>query len=125
MICTFFLFIYVQKYNFYCIVLKYQMMFASRRCYITSNLEQVLKIMLFQIDNVYYISKCQIKPANKQFSTLKNDYEMATTNDTVIEECHDDDLASLQTQYKFVDISKIAELEPNQTIGELLIYVCN
>ncbi|ERL93693.1 hypothetical protein D910_10980 [Dendroctonus ponderosae] len=72
---------------------------------------------MIQVDKVYYISRCQLKPANKQFNSLKNEYEMAMSNETVIEECLDDDLSKVQTQYDFVEISKIVELEANQTIG--------
>lgn len=65
---------------------------------------------------MYLISKCTLKPANKQFSTLKNDYEMNMTNDTVIEECND--AADMpQVQYNFRSIQDIQQLEPNSTIG--------
>ncbi|KAH1028515.1 replication protein A 70 kDa DNA-binding subunit [Dendroctonus ponderosae] len=74
---------------------------------------------MIQVDKVYYISRCQLKPANKQFNSLKNEYEMAMSNETVIEECLDDDLSKVQTQYDFVEISKIVELEANQTIDVL------
>ena len=35
---------------------------------------------------MYYISKGSLKTANKQYSSLKNDYEMSINNDTIIEE---------------------------------------
>ncbi|KAH1021801.1 hypothetical protein HUJ04_011286 [Dendroctonus ponderosae] len=60
---------------------------------------------MIQVDKVYYISGCQLKPANKQFNSLKNEYEMAMSNETVIEECLDDDLSKVQTQYDFVEIN--------------------
>ena len=40
----------------------------------------------FEVDKVYYISKCQVKNANKQYSSLKNDYEMTFRDETEVEE---------------------------------------
>ncbi|XP_030753386.1 replication protein A 70 kDa DNA-binding subunit [Sitophilus oryzae] len=69
-----------------------------------------------EVDKVYYISKCQLKPANKQFSNLKNDYEMTMVNDTLIEECHDDTSTAPHLRYDFVPIQTIPELETNKII---------
>ena len=71
---------------------------------------------------MYYFSKCQLKPANKQFNTLKNDYEMTIGNETVIEECLNDDGLVPQVKYSFVPISSVAEL----AVGALIdvIGVC-
>ncbi|XP_076272924.1 replication protein A 70 isoform X2 [Rhynchophorus ferrugineus] len=70
-----------------------------------------------EIDKVYYISKCMLKPANKQFSNLKNDYEMTMVNETVIEECQDDDMGAVpQINYNFVPVKQIMELDPKSII---------
>ncbi|CAG9818455.1 unnamed protein product [Phaedon cochleariae] len=70
-----------------------------------------------QVDKVYFISKCQLKSANKQYSTLKNDYEMTMTPETIIQECHDVDSSAIpQTKYDFVTIDKIANTEPNTIV---------
>jgi len=73
---------------------------------------------------VYYITKCMLKPANKKFNTTNNDYEMTMTSETVVEECLDDNMPQLQTQYNFVPISKIAQLEPNEFVGRFFVYFC-
>lgn len=79
----------------------------------------IILIVLFQVDKIYYITKCQLKPANKQYSTLKNEYEMSMTNETVIQECLDDDGSSIpQTKYSFVSIDKIAQAEVNSVVGK-------
>ncbi|XP_077270948.1 replication protein A 70 kDa DNA-binding subunit-like, partial [Temnothorax americanus] len=39
---------------------------------------------------VYYISRCTLKLANKQFNMLDNPYEMVMTTDTEIVPCHED-----------------------------------
>ncbi|XP_056629805.1 replication protein A 70 kDa DNA-binding subunit [Diorhabda sublineata] len=69
-----------------------------------------------QVDKVYYITKCQLKPANKQFSTLKNEYEMTLTADSSIQECFDSNDAIPTTQYEFVSIDKISEKETNTLV---------
>lgn len=76
---------------------------------------------MIQADSVYYISRCQLKVANKQFTTIKNDYEMTFTNDTVVQECKD--TASMpEVTYNFVQISQISALEPNSVVD--VIGVC-
>ncbi|XP_049281805.1 replication protein A 70 kDa DNA-binding subunit [Anopheles funestus] len=71
---------------------------------------------MIEVDKVYFISKCQLKPANKQYSNLKNDYEMTMTNDTIVQECKDVDGSMPEIQYNFVPISQIANMEPNATV---------
>lgn len=70
----------------------------------------------FQVDKVYYITKCQLKPANKQFSKLPNDYEMTFSNDTCVQECSEaDDIPAVK--YEFKPISQIAEMPANESLG--------
>lgn len=77
--------------------------------------------LLFQVDKIYYISKCQLKPANKQFSTLKNDYEMTMTSETIIQECQEnEDVKIPQVKYDFVSIDNIASIEPNALVGKFI-----
>lgn len=71
---------------------------------------------MIEIDKVYYISKCQIKPANKQYSKLKNDYEMTMTSETLIQPCNEDTEAIPKLRYDFVPISEIAEKEANSIV---------
>lgn len=73
---------------------------------------------MVQVDAVYLISKCQLKPANKQFSTLKNDYEMTFTNETVMQECMDAEAAIPAVQYDFKKISDLVNLETGTIIGK-------
>ncbi|XP_321709.5 replication protein A 70 kDa DNA-binding subunit [Anopheles gambiae] len=71
---------------------------------------------MIEVDKVYFISKCQLKPANKQYTSLKNDYEMTMTNDTIVQECKDADGSMPEIQYNFVPISQIANMEPNAMV---------
>lgn len=77
---------------------------------------------MIEVDKVYYITKCQLKPANKQFSTLKNDYEMTMANDTIVQECKDTGSAMPSIQYNFVPISQIGNMEPNAMID--VVGIC-
>lgn len=73
--------------------------------------------MILQVDKVYFITKAQLKTANKQYSNLPNDYEMTLGNESVIQECVDasDDIPAVK--YDFVPISRIAEMETNAVVG--------
>lgn len=86
---------------------------------------------LIEVDELYFISKCQLKPANKQFTTLKNDYEMTFTNETVVQLCTDNSENIPTIKYDLVPISKIADMEPKaavdvigicKTVGELQTF---
>lgn len=70
------------------------------------------------MDKVYYFSRCQLKTANKQYSSLKNDYEMTFTNDTVVAECMEDAGSVPSVKFEFVPICDIAEKNTDALIGE-------
>lgn len=56
--------------------------------------------------SVYYVSRCTLKTANKQYTSIKNDYEMTINNDTSIVKCDDaDDVPQMQMNY--TDISNL------------------
>ncbi|XP_026327131.1 replication protein A 70 kDa DNA-binding subunit isoform X2 [Hyposmocoma kahamanoa] len=78
---------------------------------------------MIQVDKVYYISRCQLKTANKQFTTLKNDYEMTFTPDTVVAECTEDTGSMPTIKYDFVPITDIANKTPDTLLD--VIGVCN
>lgn len=73
--------------------------------------DQVDKFYDFlEVDKVYYISKCQLKAANKQFSKLNNDYEMSLGPETVIQECTD--VGQIPAiKYNFVTINDVGNME--------------
>ncbi|XP_067000915.2 replication protein A 70 kDa DNA-binding subunit isoform X2 [Anabrus simplex] len=77
---------------------------------------------LIEVNNVYFISRCSVKTANKQFSNLRNDYELSFTSDTQVIPCHDDssDLPSLS--FSFTPLQKLAEIDPNNVVD--VIGVC-
>uniref|UniRef100_A0A1A8D181 Replication protein A subunit n=1 Tax=Nothobranchius kadleci TaxID=1051664 RepID=A0A1A8D181_NOTKA len=62
---------------------------------------------LIEVGKVYYISKGSLKIANKQYTSVKNDYEMTLNGETSIIPCEDScDVPTVQC-----DFVSIAELE--------------
>lgn len=65
--------------------------------------------------------------ANKQFATLKNDYEMTFTNETVVQECNEAATSVPMIQYNFMTIDKIGYMEAGTIIGKLFFvyfFIC-
>lgn len=77
---------------------------------------------MLQPDKVYYISKAQLKTANKQYSTLDNDYEMSFNNETVIEPCEDDTDCSIpKMNLNLLPLSELTNKNANDFVGMKLI----
>ncbi|KAM3399754.1 hypothetical protein ACQJBY_004908 [Aegilops geniculata] len=74
---------------------------------------------LIEVDKVYLISRGSLKPANKQFNHLNNDYEVSLDAATTIEVCSDDDSSIPRQQFDFRQISEIANMDKD-TMVDLL-----
>ncbi|KAF5730186.1 replication protein A 70 kDa DNA-binding subunit B [Tripterygium wilfordii] len=61
----------------------------------------------FQLGKVYYISKGTLKLANKQFSSVKNDYEMTLNENSEMEEASDEATFIPETKFDFVQIDQL------------------
>ncbi|KAL7023570.1 hypothetical protein ACKWTF_012683 [Chironomus riparius] len=77
---------------------------------------------MIEVDKVYYISKCQLKPANKQYSQLKNDYEMTMNSDTQIQPCIEEYSSIPKLKYDLVTITDLAGKAPDSVID--VIGIC-
>ena len=74
------------------------------------------------VGKVYYISNCSVKAANKQYSKLKNDYEL-TFKDNGTMEVVEDDTSDVPTMtYNFARISDLAAAEKDSSVD--VIGVC-
>ncbi|CAJ0956924.1 unnamed protein product [Ranitomeya imitator] len=61
---------------------------------------------LIEVNKVYYFSKGTLKIANKQYTAVKNDYEMTFNSETTVIPC--DDSSDVPTvQFQFVPISEL------------------
>uniref|UniRef100_A0A1B0CNK6 Replication protein A subunit n=1 Tax=Lutzomyia longipalpis TaxID=7200 RepID=A0A1B0CNK6_LUTLO len=76
---------------------------------------------MLEVDKVYLVSKCSLKPADKRFNNTKNEYELTLNNETIIQECFDD-MEVPTTMFNFVPISQITNMEPNSLID--VVGVC-
>ncbi|XP_017036947.1 replication protein A 70 kDa DNA-binding subunit [Drosophila kikkawai] len=75
---------------------------------------------MIQVDSVYFISKCQLKPANKQYSQLNNPYEMTFTGETVVQLCEDaDDGGIPDIKYNLVPISEVSGMENKAAVDTI------
>lgn len=61
----------------------------------------------FELGKVYYISKGTLKVANKQFKTVKNDYEMTLNENSVVEEAGNEETFIPETKFNFVPIDQL------------------
>ncbi|CAF3183622.1 unnamed protein product [Rotaria sp. Silwood2] len=69
---------------------------------------------LVEVGKIYYIARASLKPANRQFNSLNNDYEMTFNYDTCIEQCDADEGQCIpQVQFNFIPISDIANRQAN------------
>jgi replication factor A1 len=66
----------------------------------------------------YFISKGQIKPANKKFNNLGSDYEMTLDKNSLVESAPDGGEIPLQS-FKFVPIAEIANISADKVIDVL------
>ncbi|KAK7474490.1 hypothetical protein BaRGS_00034244 [Batillaria attramentaria] len=80
---------------------------------------------LLEVNKIYYVSKGTLKTANKQYSNLKNDYEMSLNPETVIEPCNENvDLPSMT--FDFVPINEMEKHQANAIIDVIgVVKVCN
>ena len=77
--------------------------------------------MLYFSFKVYYVSKATLKTANKQYSSLPNDYEMTLNSETTIEPCNDEvDLPTMT--FDFVKINELESKQPNAMIGKIVVH---
>ena len=51
---------------------------------------------------VFYISKCALRTANKKFTTIKNDYELFLNNDSLIEPVSTDIIATIDSLFSML-----------------------
>jgi len=63
---------------------------------------------MVEVNKVYYISNCKLKTANKQFSTLNNDYELTFNEMSEMVPCTDQDTANIpRVTFNFAQLSQL------------------
>ena len=65
---------------------------------------------MIEVGKVYLISSCILKPANRQYSNIKNEYEITFRETTEVSLCSDDTSSVPSITFNFV---RIADLNPS------------
>ncbi|KAH0613599.1 uncharacterized protein H6S33_005485 [Morchella sextelata] len=71
---------------------------------------------LFQEGQVYYISKCRVGMAKRQFSNISNDYELSFERDTEVERCTDVDDSVPQVRFSFIQFADLESVQKDAMI---------
>jgi replication factor A1 len=61
---------------------------------------------IFELGKVYYVSKGSLRIANKQFKTVKNDYELSLNENAIVEEAEGETFLP-PVQYNLVKIDQL------------------
>lgn len=77
---------------------------------------------MIQVGKVYLISNCQVKAANKQYSKLRNDYELTFKDNVIVQLC-DEDTSDVPTIiYNFMSIVDLASQQKDAIVD--IIGIC-
>uniref|UniRef100_A0A5B6ZAT6 Replication protein A subunit n=1 Tax=Davidia involucrata TaxID=16924 RepID=A0A5B6ZAT6_DAVIN len=79
----------------------------------------------FQLGKVYYISKGNLKVANKQFKTVQNDYEMTLNENSEVEEASNEAAFIPETKFNFVPIDQLGPYVNAKEIVDIIGVVQN
>uniref|UniRef100_A0A8C4N8H0 Replication protein A subunit n=1 Tax=Eptatretus burgeri TaxID=7764 RepID=A0A8C4N8H0_EPTBU len=75
---------------------------------------------LIELNKVYFISRATLKTANKQFTSLRNDYEMTFNSDTTVVPCEGPEADALPgVSFAFIPISELATKQKDTMIDVL------
>jgi len=70
---------------------------------------------MIEVGKVFLISNCSVKAANKQYSKLRNDYELTFKDNVIVQRCDDvDDVPTIV--YQFIKIADLSELKKDDTV---------
>ncbi|KAI4335240.1 hypothetical protein L6164_013904 [Bauhinia variegata] len=76
-----------------------------------------------EVGKVYLISKGSLKPAQKNFNHLKNEWEILLDSNSTVELCHDEDGSIPRQQFSFRPISEIENVENNSILDVIGVVV--
>lgn len=77
---------------------------------------------MIEVNKVYYISRASLKTANKQYTSIKNDYEMSFNADTTVASCEENSSSIPMLQFDFIPIQKLEEVAKDSSVD--VIGVC-
>jgi len=78
---------------------------------------------LCEVGKVYLINNCSLKPANKQYSNLNNDYELTFRESTEMVMVTDEDTSAIPSlSFEFVKLGDLSEKDKDRVVD--VIGVC-
>ncbi|XP_041456357.1 replication protein A 70 kDa DNA-binding subunit-like isoform X1 [Lytechinus variegatus] len=77
---------------------------------------------MIEIGKIYYVSRGTLKPANRQYTSINNDYELTFNNDTMVEPCVEEDVSIPAVQFDFKSIAHLEDTAEDSMID--VIGVC-
>ena len=77
---------------------------------------------MIEVGKLYYISSCQLKTANKQYSNLNNEYEMTFRESTEVMPCNEETTAIPTLQFNFVKIGDLGDVSKDSIVD--VIGIC-
>ncbi|EIE20008.1 hypothetical protein COCSUDRAFT_19010 [Coccomyxa subellipsoidea C-169] len=69
---------------------------------------------------VYIFRRGQVKLANKNYKTVRNDYTIHMDNGSEIEQCEDSDVSKMTAKLKFVDFERLPMYAGKKTLVDVL-----
>ncbi|GLU10124.1 hypothetical protein SLE2022_269450 [Rubroshorea leprosula] len=78
---------------------------------------------VIEVGKVYLISKGSLKPAQKNFNHLKNEWEIFLESNSTVELCPDEDGSIPRQQFSFRPISEIENVENNTILDVIGIVI--
>ncbi|XP_076306238.1 replication protein A 70 isoform X2 [Tachypleus tridentatus] len=77
---------------------------------------------MIEINKVYYISKGSLKTANKQYTSIKNDYEITFNDETTVIPCYESVNVIPMLQFNFVPINNLEQVAKDSLVD--VIGIC-
>ena len=77
---------------------------------------------MVEVGKVFLISNCSLKPANRQYSNIKNDYEITFRDITEVVECTDDTSDVPSITFNFVRIADLNSGLKDQVVD--IVGIC-
>ena len=71
------------------------------------------------IGKVYLIANCTVKPANKQFTKLKHDYELSFKDNVMVQQCDEANTNVPVISYNFTAIQNLTSLAKGDSVDVL------
>ncbi|PIK46206.1 putative replication protein A 70 kDa DNA-binding subunit [Apostichopus japonicus] len=65
---------------------------------------------------VYFLSKGTLKPANKQYTSIQNDYELTFNSETTMMPCEEEDSTIPNVQFDFRSITQLQDTNPDTMV---------